>query len=112
MFCGCQCASRLSQTWSKSSCFSPGRTTVLAHRPLRRAFRRTAALPAGVLGPVDRKALRRLASICFRVAIIFGGTEPNSEFSDCVSYLSVLIWHAYLPFDLSIQDRKSTRLNS
>src|SRR5437870_11414838 len=78
MFCGCQCASRLSQTWSKSSCFSPGRTTVLAHRPLRREFRRTAALPAGVLGPVDFNELRRLASICFSVAIVFfGGAKPN-----------------------------------
>jgi hypothetical protein len=37
--------------------------------PDLRAFIEERALPAGVRGPVDLRALRRLAAICFWVAI-------------------------------------------
>src|SRR5882724_4663067 len=48
---------------SNSAGSSPGMTTVPAHRPCLRPFRRTAARPSGVLGPVECCAFRRFASI-------------------------------------------------
>src|SRR5262245_61783815 len=40
-----------------------------ASMPVLRAFMEEADLPSAVRGPVDLRALRRLASICFRVDI-------------------------------------------
>src|SRR5216684_4366833 len=42
---------------------SPGTTMVSAHRPCLRPFRRTAARPSGVFGPVECCAFWRFASI-------------------------------------------------
>jgi len=42
-----------------------GRITDFANRPCLSALNLTRALPAGVRGPVERCALRRLASNCF-----------------------------------------------
>src|SRR5262245_41303589 len=57
--------------WRKASGSSWGRTTVVAVMPCLRALKRTRSFPSGVLGPVLFWALRRLASICFWVAIWF-----------------------------------------
>src|SRR5579872_6030356 len=62
-------ASKEASRDSKSAWLSPVRTRVSAVRPWVRPLKRTAARPASVLGPVLFCALRRLASICFRVAI-------------------------------------------
>jgi hypothetical protein len=42
---------------------SPGRRGLRERRPWRERFRAVLALPSGVLGPVESRALRRLASI-------------------------------------------------
>ena len=52
--------------WSGSS---PGMRGSWAKRPCWRALRRVTDLPAEVRGPVDLRALRRLASICLMVAM-------------------------------------------
>ena len=56
-------------SWSNSSCSSPGITTFRARRPWRSAFMEAVALPWGVFGPEDLRALRRFAAICLFVAI-------------------------------------------
>ena len=42
---------------------SPGRSGLRERKPWRERFRADLALPSGVLGPVESRALRRLASI-------------------------------------------------
>ena len=54
---------------SRSAWFSPGMMVWRASMPCWRALKRDASLPAGVRGPVDFWALRRLASNWFRVAM-------------------------------------------
>src|SRR6266566_7109801 len=65
---------------------SPGTTMVSAHRPCLRPFRRTAARPSGVFGPVECCAFWRFASICRSVDMahlsveLFVGTGKTFRF--------------------------------
>src|SRR5690349_21655967 len=78
-------ASRRSSRASKSAGSSPGRMRVSAYKPYLRPFRRTAARPSGVDGPVECCALRRLASICRSVDMAHLRQESglDLEFSSC-----------------------------
>src|SRR5262249_37835782 len=65
---------------ARSSC---GSTTALASNPCLSAFHLTMLLPAPVLGPVERSALRRFASRCFidisfpMVSLLSAGSSPR-----------------------------------
>src|SRR5262249_51453131 len=52
-----------------SSGFSSGSRAASARRQCFAALKRTAALPSGVLGPVERRAFARFAAICRSVVI-------------------------------------------
>src|SRR5947208_5890232 len=64
----CSASSESRRLW-KSDSFSPGRTRMLEASPCLRPLRRTASLPAGVLGPVLFWALFLLAASWASVAM-------------------------------------------
>src|ERR1700675_3422598 len=63
-------ASKDSSMFVKSAWLSPLRTMVSAVSPCLTPFRRTAARPSGVLGPVLFCAFSRLAAVCLSVATL------------------------------------------
>src|ERR1017187_6738900 len=78
--CGWYWAWSPARIWSKSSRFSPGRTTVRARRPWCSAFMEAVALPGRVFGPVDLRALRRFAAVCLFVDIELPFLNERSQF--------------------------------
>src|SRR5579875_1329548 len=73
---GCSSSINWFRKASKFSCFSTSsRTRNLAQRPCLVGFCETLALVSTDFGPVDFCALRRLAAICFGVAI--GGSQAT-----------------------------------
>src|SRR6266404_6704219 len=80
-------ASREFSRLVKSASLSPFRTMVSAVSPCVTPFRRTAARPSGVLGPVLFCAFSRLAAVCLSVAtviplcpIVAGGSKEYEWF--------------------------------